>query len=391
MQRRKAVRFRLLTIALAASALLLVAELGLRIAGYEPLASGKTRKSAILFRESDDPELIYEPTPGAVGYGQRDYVRINSAGFRDDEYELEKPPGTERIVVLGDSISFAIGLRSEERFSELLEADLAQGEAAVEVLNLGVSGYDTLQEIAFLRRVGLAYDPDLVVVTFCVNDLGIHSIAGSYIRRAQGYDGLLYRLRVVQFLAQQRDRLSQSREFDEANRTQTFGEKFVGRIARLDGDDELRDLRERLRAGLEDRGGGPRRGFLRWYDSDERVGRLRYAFAELDALSREHGFDVAVLVVPYLAEREYADIYDVVYEIVGHEARRFDFAVLTLAAEFRAVGMERVGATDSPLHPNREGHRILADRLLAYLNDRGKKGVSSRKPDAGLDHGDTSP
>ena len=79
---------------------------------------------------------------------------IGFHGFRGRGVSLEKPTGTTRIVVIGDSISFAGPLREEERFTELLEQRLREQGREVEVLNLGVGGYDTPNEVVFLEQVG---------------------------------------------------------------------------------------------------------------------------------------------------------------------------------------------------------------------------------------------
>jgi lysophospholipase L1-like esterase len=101
-------------------------------------------------------------------------VKINSLGFRDDrDYAVEKPAGTFRIVVLGDSVTFGHGTRSDTTYPYLLERQLRewQPEIAWQVWNLGVPGYATSQELAYLERVGAQYDPDLVIVGFYPNDL----------------------------------------------------------------------------------------------------------------------------------------------------------------------------------------------------------------------------
>lgn len=96
--------------------------------------------------------------------------RTNSAGFRDVEHELEKPPGVFRVVVLGDSFMEAGQVALESSFVRLLEARL--GARRAEVINLGVSGYGTAQELLMLREEGLRYDPDLVLLAlFPDNDL----------------------------------------------------------------------------------------------------------------------------------------------------------------------------------------------------------------------------
>lgn len=101
-------------------------------------------------------------------------VRTNSLGFRDDrEYSLEKRPGTFRILVLGDSVTFGHGSVPEHAYPLLLEQRLRAWKPDVDwqVWNLGVPGYNTSQELAHLLEVGSAFRPDLVIVGFYGNDL----------------------------------------------------------------------------------------------------------------------------------------------------------------------------------------------------------------------------
>ena len=101
-------------------------------------------------------------------------VKINALGFRDDrDYGIEKPAGGFRILVLGDSVTFGHGTRSDTTYPYLLEQRLREWkpEIAWQVWNLGVPGYATSQELAYLERIGARYDPDLVIVGFYQNDL----------------------------------------------------------------------------------------------------------------------------------------------------------------------------------------------------------------------------
>ena len=100
-------------------------------------------------------------------------ARTNSLGFRDTrEYTIPKPPGTFRIIVLGDSVTFGHGATYETSYPYLLEQRLRSWNPQVkwEVWNLGVPGYNTAQELAYLNEVGERYQPDLVVVGFFLND-----------------------------------------------------------------------------------------------------------------------------------------------------------------------------------------------------------------------------
>lgn len=100
-------------------------------------------------------------------------AHTNSLGFRDTrEYSLTKSPGTFRILVLGDSVTFGHGALYETSYPYLLEQRLREWRPDVkwEVWNLGVPGYNTAQELASLNEVGERYAPDLVIVGFFQND-----------------------------------------------------------------------------------------------------------------------------------------------------------------------------------------------------------------------------
>lgn len=68
-------------------------------------------------------------------------LEINEHGMRQREIAKNKPAGTTRIAVVGDSFVWGIGVKNEDRFTELVEQDLQ----ATEVLNFGVVGYGPIQ------------------------------------------------------------------------------------------------------------------------------------------------------------------------------------------------------------------------------------------------------
>jgi lysophospholipase L1-like esterase len=108
-------------------------------------------------------------------------LTINSKGLRDREYPYQKPPGTMRILVLGDSYAWGYGVADNQVFSEVLEAKFEQTGSKIEVLNSGVSGWGTDQEYLFLVDEGIKYAPDLVVLAFFVlNDMDDNSHSMQY-------------------------------------------------------------------------------------------------------------------------------------------------------------------------------------------------------------------
>lgn len=106
----------------------------------------------------------------------RALVRTNAAGFRDVERQQDKPPGVLRIAVVGDSFTEAIQVPREKSYSYRLERMLDERGYRVQVLNFGVSGFGTAQELEMLRHEVLAYQPDLVILqVFPGNDIADNS------------------------------------------------------------------------------------------------------------------------------------------------------------------------------------------------------------------------
>jgi hypothetical protein len=119
----------------------------------------------------------YALQPNIEGRYQREggsYVRINSDGLRDREHAKAKPADTVRIAVLGDSFTEAMHVPMEQTFWWLLEQRLKECHAfpgkTVEVIDFGVSGYGTAQELMTLRQKVWDYSPDLVVLAFTTNN-----------------------------------------------------------------------------------------------------------------------------------------------------------------------------------------------------------------------------
>ncbi len=92
-------------------------------------------------------------------------VTINSRGLRGPERPYAKPPGVHRVLVLGDSFVEAAQVADDNSLTGLLEDRLnAVGGERYEVLNAGVGGWGTGQQLLFLREEGYRYNPDLVIV-----------------------------------------------------------------------------------------------------------------------------------------------------------------------------------------------------------------------------------
>jgi len=162
------------------------------------LAEGATRLihpfSTVEYRV--DPEvgqiLVANQRSRWVNEDYDETVFINSAGFHDVDHETEKPANVYRIVVIGDSFIEALSAPIEAGFTQQLQ-HLLQKEMphrSVEVINLGVSGTGPAQYYRMLDMKGLAYHPDLVIMSvFPDNDFW-----DSYEQLSGGPSKVFYRL-----------------------------------------------------------------------------------------------------------------------------------------------------------------------------------------------------
>jgi hypothetical protein len=137
-------------------------EIGLRLVGISYPSFYKT-----------DEYRGYALRPGAEGWSRSEgeaYIKINSVGLRDREHTKVKPANTIRLAILGDSYAEANQVSIQDTFWAVLERNLAKcpflSGREVEVINFGVSGYGTAQELMTLRHKVWDYSPDIVVLAF---------------------------------------------------------------------------------------------------------------------------------------------------------------------------------------------------------------------------------
>lgn len=123
-----------------------------------------------LFVRDPDPELRYRLAPGfeMILDGRR--YAVNSSGFRGDETVSRTHRDGAGIVLLGDSYAFGLGVDQTRTLARQLEDRIDASGRRSTVLNLGVPGYQTGQELALARKLAFDLDPDLVILLYYGND-----------------------------------------------------------------------------------------------------------------------------------------------------------------------------------------------------------------------------
>ena len=188
-------RGELLVAAAAVLSVLTVLECGFRVQAWrtnrrtfdrvkaraQPPAKGARVRLGHMIRPSSNPRIVYELWPGMdvlfdeSGKGAGSRVRTSAAGFRDRDYPVHKPPGTRRLIGIGDSLMFGWGVDQGLDYLSVLELRLDgnAGQGSWQVLNTAVPGYNLAMEVETLKTKGLPYRPDVVVVGFCPNDASL--------------------------------------------------------------------------------------------------------------------------------------------------------------------------------------------------------------------------
>jgi lysophospholipase L1-like esterase len=361
------------SLALAGAALvatLLVLEVAVRVALPQDLAffDGSTIK-----RPSTRPGLRYELIPGGHA---ADYVgvpvSINRLGLRDRELAVPKPPGTVRVLGVGDSVTFGYGVRLEETYLKVVEGRLnasARSGVRYEVANAGVEecGLDAYYHA--VRALAPVLEPDLVLVGIVLNDIQRYGDLDRSPRptRAAVEPGLARRAHGVLL-----------------RRSQLY---FAGVLA-------ARSLLYRLHVlDVADLYGSPLRALRR---DDEPLARAwassLHVLEHLVTLARAGGLRLVLVLFPVEVQLDQAAIaryrsdYGVtvpVQALDGEPQRRLlafgaahDVPVIDLLPALRAAGSTdlylRTGPIRfDPVHLSPRGHRIVGEAIYRALSERG--------------------
>ncbi len=295
-----------------------------------------------------DTELGWTHVPGARGrfnaFGHESFVAINGQGFRDVERSRERKGALDRIVVLGDSMVWGYGVENDELFTILME----RAHSGLEVLNLGVSGYGTDQELLLLERDALRYRPDLIVVVVAENDFQTNVQTQAY---------LIYQKPMFELTAQGDLRLT-----NVPVPLPALWERAASAVLR--NSFVLNELASRYHALTLEASApapGPVSGVPRPFPSTWTEKLTVAMLGRMQAVAGQARMPFAVVLSDGLGRR-------------GRELEAFLVAratrVLNLDHDFPKGPPEAFHLQDG-VHWNAAGHRRVADRILRYLEEEG--------------------
>src|SRR6185503_7976033 len=156
---------KILFLAVILAVLLAVCEVGLRARQWVRYGSfAASVRDPML--EYDAKADLLAPKPGYEVKGARLNIKINSLGFRGDEFERSKPPHTVRIAAHGASTTFCAEVSDNHKtWPHRLQEKLAAAfpDVKFEVINTAVGGYTAAENLRNLTHRVLPLEPDIAI------------------------------------------------------------------------------------------------------------------------------------------------------------------------------------------------------------------------------------
>jgi lysophospholipase L1-like esterase len=298
------------------SILLSLGTLEVTLRGLEAYSSSKQPGTPTGLQASRYPGLYYENTPNFHENGE---MKFNSLGMRDEERLFD--PDRMKIVVVGDSIEAWRALPVTEMYPRRLEFFLNSRDRGepVQVVNLAVSGYSLHQKILMLRDRGLAWNPRLVIVSYCLNDpIPAWELVNYFTQKPHSRG-----LRSLEFI---NSRIRSA--------LHSYGIDFYSQVHQPEG--------ETWKGIIQD-------------------------FHDLGVLANEQQLRVILLIVPLMPDTPVGYPWLDIHKRVAEVARQNHIQVIDLLPSFQREGFSRVRA--DTVHPNEVGHRIAAEKLYAAISE----------------------
>ncbi|MDI3467571.1 MAG: hypothetical protein OJF50_006392 [Nitrospira sp.] len=311
-----------------------LAEVGLRLLGY----AGAPESIIANIRMVDDSVLNWRFIPNSVVQDGRITYRYNDAGFRDVNHPVAKSADITRVLVIGDSVTEGSGVGQDQIFTHYVQDSLG---SRYEVINLGMSGLNTPQEVHLLEMEGLKYEPDVVVLNFVLNDCDFYS-----------------ELRAAERFQNEKDaRVGLLGDMTIDPRMKRWLKSFAllyfvkNRIEYIKG----------WATGQEE----ANYHTALWQNPECRK-RVVAGFDHLRSLQQKYSFKVHVVVWPLLMDYEryeFSEIHSWLMEM----ARQRGFQFLDLRPTYATKSYRELQVTaEDNVHPNGEGHRLAAQAYIDW-------------------------
>lgn len=271
------------------------------------------------------------------GYAGGVEFETNSSGFRTGEFSVRFSDQETVVIVLGDSYAFGYGVPHEETFPSVLQQDLRKQypHRNVRVINLGIPGYNTAQELATLREIGLNLRPELVLLAYHLNDLE---------RLSESTKKDFWNLKGIADCAKEHIHLLRY---------------FLPRVA---------SLARSLHIGIRTTATAEVQAYISegpaWKQNQDTL-------REMFALCAEMHWRLGVIVLPYIVELTDEHPCIGAYQVVVNFCKSQDVPVVNAFHYFRGLKARKLWINAFDGHPSAEGNLLIAKAAFDLITSGG--------------------
>lgn len=282
----------------------------------------------------DVDEIWRAQRTGAPEVIDRSGVVLQGEHFREEALsDAAFAPGARRVLFLGDSFTVGSGLRDRsDRFSDRIEAALGPG---LHVFNAGRGGSNPDRWLGYLDKLLPVYRPDAVVAVFFLR-------SGTLLGTS---------------LAPKRRELAPIRERAESR-------PLYGRSALLTffwDRQAWAEYTEHFAARMH-------RSYLGSPGEQAMWRRQQQALRAIRDRCRAAGIPLLLVIFPLLLDLD-AYRFEAVEDEIAHVAAGLDIPVFSLTPAFLGRNAPDLWVASNDQHPNAEGHRIAAERLVPRIRE----------------------
>jgi lysophospholipase L1-like esterase len=252
---------------------------------------------------------------------------INGFGLRGPDVSISKPPGTFRVICLGDSFTFGEGVRLADTYPARLEVLLTDTgvHRRVEVINAGVQSYGTREAMSLFLRQGMHLQPDLVTLGFFLNDA---TDAGVTVQQ-------------------------------HGARTEGPELSLPARVSRLW---EIFERKRRMQRLRDEFFQTTRDGF-----DSELWEECKELLDAMEQLSRKQNFRFVVVLFPILWQLDGDYPFEDLHALVAGACRDAGCEFIDLLDAYRGRPAQSLWVHPTDQHPNDIAHRLAAEHIAQYL------------------------
>lgn len=311
-----------------------MAEVVLRLMGYQ----GAPESTTANIRPIDDPVLNWRYVPGSEVQVGRTRHKYNQAGFLDAEHAVEKPRAIRRVIVVGDSATDAGDAEWDDMFSARLQAGLGR---SYEIISIAMGGLNTPQEIHLLKKEGLVFHPDLVVLNFILNDCDFYTEYEAFLHYRASKESVIGLLGI-----------SIDPNYKRAIKSSALVYFVKQRLENAIG----------LILGKEET------GYIESiWEKPENRRKVTDAFDQLQLLSKESEFPVLIVIWPVLSEFSHYK-FQSVHQWIQNVSEKRGFQTLDLLPHFAANSYRDLQVTaEDNIHPNARARKIGVNAVLRWI------------------------